>query len=165
MFGTIAVDRPAIDVECQDLIGAIIREAQYHTGRIQQCSGAIRRLGAEIPFNVHQGWSRERLEARLCLMAATRPLRATIAARTRQEHLQADHMVRTGNARFLEVACAGETCGDCDRPLRHHIVTNGTRQLCPFGREYWTLARTITGFMIGRPGYAAQSTIGIIARG
>lgn len=68
-------------------------------------------------------------------------LRFTV--RSADEALQARHLVATGNARLLEVACAGETCQDCERPLWHHIVKLGTIVLCPFGREYWTLFRAI----------------------
>lgn len=80
---------------------------------------------------------------RMMAHAIMTPYRASFEMRTEMERSQADAMVRVGAARFLAPACAGETCDDCDRPIWQHIQKWGTVSMCPFGREYWALARAI----------------------
>jgi hypothetical protein len=55
----------------------------------------------------------------------------------------AEYDVRHGLAWFASVACPGETCEKCTRPMWHHIARTGAPIICPFGREYWALARAI----------------------
>lgn len=91
-------------------------------------------------------------------------IRAQIATRTQMEALEALLAVRNGDAAFLTPACAGETCGDCDRPLWHHIRVGGDQTYCPFGRRFWQLARALQARDSERAGLDAYN-LAAIARG
>lgn len=76
-------------------------------------------------------------------MSTVAPLRNAIKDRTIAEDIAAKSRVTRDQARFLMPSCAAETCLDCERPLWHHIAVGSSTILCPFGREYWTIARAI----------------------
>jgi hypothetical protein len=61
----------------------------------------------------------------------------------RQEIQQAEAEVATGQWRFLEVSCSGETCETCERPLWHHVQSVDAERLCPNSRRFWHVARAL----------------------
>lgn len=61
----------------------------------------------------------------------------------RAEESKVDDMVTNRVVAFLTPACSEETCGDCDRPMWHHIAIKDKGTLCPFGRQFWQLARAL----------------------
>lgn len=61
----------------------------------------------------------------------------------RAEEARANEMALNRAAAFLTLACGDETCSDCDRPLWHHITIKDKGTLCPFGRQFWQLARAL----------------------
>lgn len=96
--------------------------------------------------------------------AAAYIMQQSIKERTRQEREQAAAVVKVGGARFLAPSCAGETCMDCERPIWQHILLDVGGELCPFGREFWTFARAITGAMTPNTGEAVRDVLKIIAK-
>lgn len=95
------------------------------------------------------------------------PLRMSIEERTREEVKDARYLAANGPAVFLVVACAGETCEDCERPLRHHInIDDGSDReiLCPIGRRFWQIARAIAPAYDAHMHKYSESIVATIAR-
>jgi hypothetical protein len=95
------------------------------------------RHDAEIDYE--EGSDRQRQEAYQMMW----PFRFCIELRTTRERMDAESTVTDRFAQFLSGPCARETCKECTRPMWQHIAIFNGGTLCPFGREYWALARAL----------------------
>lgn len=80
---------------------------------------------------------------RTCVCYHGHMIRDLIGDVVARETADAQGRAGAGTARFLEPACGGDTCDDCERPLWQHIGVFGRGVLCPFGRAYWQHARAL----------------------
>lgn len=75
----------------------------------------------------------------------------------------AEYAVKNKLARFAVDGCGHCSCDDCERPLWQHIVKADGDILCPFGREYWALARALMPSALGPDRSDDRAFLGAIA--
>lgn len=163
MFGEIKVPLSGLEVDVDVLTDHIVGMALIHREEREYHMFTAIRAQGEGDWDLRDIAVRLAREADRLMASVTCPLRLAIGHRTRQERVQAEATVRAGGAAFLEVACAGETCADCERPLWHHIRTTDALIHCPVGREYWALARALVANMGNDDAFKHANLLAIIA--
>lgn len=143
MFGTVKAPPVAIDVDTIALIEGMVWAAKYHRKQAKMWKSR-ETMPDENGFKWSFSYANNAHHDEMAQASASVwSLRWAISQRTLLEWRQAEATVRLGHAAFWSGSCAGETCMDCELPMWHHIIMTRGPALCPFGREFWVLARAI----------------------
>lgn len=83
--------------------------------------------------------------------------RVQFEMRTERERRDAEETVADCRAQFLSGPLSYDECLDCTLLMRDHIAILDGGTLCPFGRQYWHLARALcTRTVLANYGDGAQ---------
>lgn len=149
-----SADGKGIDgLTVESLIARIISSAVYFKGKYVEMARENKALIECGKYVDAIGYFNESLRFMSAASYIIHPLRDQIASRTLSEKHQSEIIVLEGRAWFL--SSSPDDCSDCDYPMRFHIGITSKNYamgrppldyitaLCPFGREYWNIARLL----------------------
>lgn len=140
-------------ITVDQLIDRMVVSAVYSKDRsveMRQKNESLISLGKDIES---RGYFQEYLRMMSFATYVMHPLRDQISTRTHTETWEARQIVKDGRAWFLSKSAIDASCKDCGHRMWYHLGISTLKYLpnfgdkitamCPFGREYWAIARLL----------------------